>query len=82
MGDLLRLLPLWVLFGLSAGIPGDEENQEKSLNKALRRLVPAVFGVFAAAAVVAMAQTDGPSTEVKSASKHWVDEMDKDDRAE
>jgi hypothetical protein len=53
------------------------------LNKALRRLVFAVFGVFAAATVVAMVQADATSHEVKkTASKHWCDGTDKDDHFE
>jgi hypothetical protein len=50
-----------------------------ALIKALCRLLPAVFGVFAVAAVVATTQTDAPSTEVKTASKHWCDGVDRED---
>jgi len=45
------------------------------LRKALRRLAFAIFGVFAVAAVVAMAHTGAASTEVNEASKHWVDKI-------
>jgi len=47
------------------------------LVKALCRLL-AVFGVVAAAMVVAMVQTDAPSND---ASKHWCDVVDGDGHA-
>jgi hypothetical protein len=48
------------------------------LNKALRRLEwLAVIGVFAVATVVATAPADATPTEVKTASKHWVEEVDR-----
>ncbi|GGU51171.1 hypothetical protein GCM10010178_49980 [Lentzea flava] len=50
------------------------------MNKALRRFVCAVFGVFAVAAAVAMTHADATSTEVRTASKHWVDEISGDDQ--
>lgn len=49
--------------------------------KALRRLGLAVIGVFAVATVVAMAHADATPTEVKRASKHWVEEVAEADRS-
>jgi hypothetical protein len=51
------------------------------LIQALCRLLIAVFGVLAVATVMATAQADAPSTEVKMASKHWCDGVNRDGHA-